>query len=190
MKNSALILILLLAGCTQFIANVTGLDYLHDRRSREVILQDSIIEAAVNEIDLLKNKQSELRVQVLVYKGRVLVAGEASTLEQRDKVIANIRIIKGIKVIYNEMNVAEVANSDMRKQDRLLEQKITASLLVLKGYPEFDETRVKVLVADEHVYLMGLLYKGEAKSAAEKIQKIEEIRKIITLFEYIENEKI
>ncbi len=179
------ILLMLLSGCAKQIATITGLEFLHDRRNREVISEDkriaTEIEAKLNAFGELKD---QMHIKVNVYNTRVLLTGEAETPMIREKIIANIRIISAVRLIYNEIEVVPVASLQDRHEDELLALEINESLIELKGFSEIDETRVKVDVTNKNVYLMGLLRKEEGTAVAEKIQKIEKVRKIITLFEY------
>ncbi len=191
MKKNALIVILFLAaGCTQFMADVTGLEFLHDRRARESILKDESIEKeAYGKISVLNELAQEARVKIEVYNAKVLVTGEAETAETRDKIIANIRVIKDIRIIYNELLVESLASKTLINNDAALSEKVSSALRGIKGYAGFDETRVKVIVSSRSVYLMGLLYANEAQTLIARIREIEGIRNIVTLFEYIEEEK-
>jgi len=179
------ILLMLLSGCVKQIATITGLEFLHDRRSREVISEDKRIatEAAVK-LNGFAGLKDKMHIKVTVYNAKVLLTGEAESQMIREKVIANIRIIRAVQLIYNEIEVRPVASLHDRDEDELLALEIKVSLIDLKGFSGIDETRVKVDVTNKNIYLMGLLNKAEGIAVAEKIQKIEKVRKIITLFEY------
>jgi len=181
----SIILLMLLSGCAKQVATISGLEFLHDRRVREVISEDKRIaleaEAKLNAFAELKDK---MHVKVSVYNAKVLLTGEAESQMVRDKIIANIRIIKAVRLIYNEIEIVSVASPQNQHEDLILALEIKASLNELTGFSEIDETRVKVDVTNKNIYLMGLLRKEEGIAVAEKIQKIEKVRKIITLFEY------
>ena len=192
MKKILLIVVLFLAtGCTQFMADITGLEFLHDRRARDDILKDGRIEKeAYGKISALNELAQEARVKIKVYNAKVLVTGEAETAETRDKIIANIRVIKDIRIIYNELLVKSLASKSLINSDAALSEKVSSALREIKDYASFDETRVKVVVSSRNVYLMGLLYANEAQTLIARIRKIEGIRNIVTLFEYIEKKKV
>jgi len=179
------VLLMLLLGCAKQMASITGFEFLHDRRTREVISEDKRIaveiEAKLNAFGVLNDK---MHIKVHVYNAKVLLIGNAEKQMIREKIIANIRIIKAVRLIYNEIEVAPVSSLQDRYDDELLALEINKSLIEVKGFSEIDETRVKVLVVNKNIYLMGLLRKEEGVAVAEKIQKIEKVRKIVTLFEY------
>lgn len=188
-KYIILVLLFMITGCTQFMANVAGMEFLHDRRSREVISIDSRIEKrAYNKIAALSELKQKTHVKINAYNGKVLVTGEAETVAIRDKVVANIRVIENIRVIYNELVIEPLMNDSSINRDGLIGNRAEDVLRAIKSDSGFDETRVKVIVSAANVYLMGLLYKEEANVVATHIQKIENIRNVITLFEYIEQE--
>ncbi|MDC9728616.1 MAG: BON domain-containing protein [Methyloprofundus sp.] len=190
MKKSVLIIVLfLVTACTQWVANINGLEFLHDRRTREDILKDELIEQeAYRKVAALSGSMQKVRVKLRAYNAQLLVTGEAESAKARDKIIANIRIIKNIRIIYNEMLVKPLASKELMNEDAVISKQVKHALLNVNEHADFDETRVKVVVSSKNVYLMGLLYENEARSVAVKIQKIEGIRNIITLFEYIEQE--
>jgi osmotically-inducible protein OsmY len=190
-KNIVIVMLLMLTSCTQVMANLTGMEFLHDRRSREEILIDAGIEKnAVSIIESLSELNQKVRAKVSAYKGKVIVTGEAETAAARDKIIANIRIIKNIRVIYNELQLMPLAGAEVMNKDVAMRKEVIDALKGINDYSGFDETRVKVIVSASNVYLMGLLYKEEAKVVSVKIQKIENISCIVTLFEYIGQEKL
>ena len=190
-KNILVIVLFLLAGCTQFMANITGLNFLHDRRAREDILTDEAIEKeAYRKITAFSELTQKARVKVSVYNAKVLVTGEANTAVIRDKIIANIRIIKNIRVIYNELLIKPIASEKSINNDAVISEKLKGVLLEIQNYSDFDETRIKVIVSSKNVYLMGLVYENEAQTVGVKMQKIEGIRSIVTLFEYIDQKNL
>jgi osmotically-inducible protein OsmY len=190
-KLVVVFLLYLLTGCTQFMAEITGMEFLHDRRTRESISKDLNIEQeAYQKISVLRQLKSKSRVKVNSYNSAVLLTGEVETAEIRDQIIANIRIIKNIRVIYNELAIMTLASQRIIHKDTLIKESVGDVLSGIVDYPDFDETRVRVVVSTGDVYLMGLLYKAEAEVVVTKIQQIEKIKSIINLFQYISLEKI
>lgn len=190
-KMIVVAMLLLLTACTQFIADLTGMEFLHDRRTRKEISVDASIEkSAYSKIKSLTELKKKARIKVRAYRGKVLIAGETETAPIRDKIIANIRIIKNIRVIYNELQLKAVASEGSINKDTQIRGKVRVAIKGIKAYSDFDETRVKVIVSAANVYLMGLLYKEEANIVSVKVQKIENINSIVTFFEYIEQENV
>jgi osmotically-inducible protein OsmY len=190
-KNIVILFLFIITGCAQFMTEITEKELLHDRRGSERMAKDQFIETnALQKIEQLTELKQKERVKVAAYNGKVLMVGTLETNTIRDKFIANIRIIENIDIIYNELKVESLKSKNQNNKDELISKEISEVLQTIKEYPNFDKARVKVVVLAGNVYLMGLVYKEEAQRAATQIQKIENIHKIILLFEYIKQEKI
>lgn len=181
--------ILLTNGCTTIAtggAEVSGLSLLHDRRTSEALLLDERIEINAG-IEL--NAQDDIREQahfnVTSYNGKVLVTGEAPTAELRDKIIGIVRVISGIKMVHNEMTIAEPSSYASRSNDALITTKVKSSLSKVRNLPGFDATRVKVVTENGVVYLMGLLHQNEGNVATEIARRENGVKQVVKIFEYI-----
>lgn len=186
--------VLVLTGCStigQSLAELTGLSFLHDRRDSGVIALDERIEdSAIIELHALEDVKNRAHFNVTSYNGKVLVTGEAETDEIREKIIANIRIISGVKLVHNEIVVAPISSVAARSEDALITVKVKDAIAAIKDKPGFDATRVKVVTENKVVYLMGIVHEEEAISAAKAVQKVDGVSKIVTVFEYIDYDAI
>jgi len=168
-------------------AELTGLSFLHDRRSSSVITTDENIEdSAIIELHRLDDVQEHAHVNITSYNGKVLVTGEAKTEEIREKIIANIRIISGVKLVHNEIVLGPVSSLSERSNDAIMTIKAKDALADIKDKPGFDATRVKVITEQKVIYLMGLVHEQEGVTAAKALQNISGVSKIVTVFEYID----
>lgn len=181
---------LILTGCSTLghsLAEITGLSFLHDRRDSAVIALDERIEgSAIIELHALEDVKAKSHFNITSYNGKVLVTGEAETVAIREKIIANVRIISGVKLVHNEMAVAPLSSMQSRSEDTLLTIKTKDALAEIKDKPGFDATRVKVISENKVVYLMGLVHEQEGAAAAKAVQKVSGVKKIVAVFEYIE----
>jgi len=178
-----------LSGCSQIgygLSEITGISSLHDRRTAEAIMIDERIENnAIFELHSLEGVKEKSHFNITSYNGKVLLTGEAETRTVQEKILANVRIIKGVKQVHNEMVIAALSSLKLRGVDTLLTLKIKDTLTEIDTIPGFDTTRVKVVTERKVVYLMGLVHKTEAIAASKKVQEVEGVQKIITIFEYI-----
>jgi len=175
--------------CSQIgygLAEITGMSSWHDRRTTEAIMLDERIEDnAIFELHGLAEVKERANFNITSYNGKVLLTGEAETLTVQEKIIANVRIIKGVKQVHNEIVVAPLSNLKQRSGDSFLTIKVKDALTEIENLPGFDVTRVKVVTERKVVYLMGLVHKAEALAASKKAQEVAGVQKIITIFEYI-----
>jgi osmotically-inducible protein OsmY len=172
------------------LAEITGLSFLHDRRSSQTIATDERIEdSAIIELHALDDVKERAHFNVTSYNGRVLITGEAETEAIREIIVANIRIISGVKLVYNEMVVAPLTSMASRSEDLLLTIRVKDALAEIKDKPGFDATRIKVITENKVVFLMGIVHEEEGMAAARMVQKVTGVQKIVTVFEYISYEK-
>ena len=185
----AIIAQLLLSGCSTIAtgsAEITGLSLLHDRRSSESILTDERIEIS-SSIDLNSNKEtrSKCHFNITAYNGMVLITGEAPTDKLRNKIVSIVRIIRGVKLIHNEIQIAPLSSLSTRSHDTLITTKVKSSISTIKNLPGFDATRIKIITESGVVYLLGLVHKSEADAATEMARKETGVKKVVKIFEYI-----
>lgn len=185
-----LLIPLLTSGCTAIAtggAEVTGLSLLHDRRTSEVMLVDERIEINAGiELNAHDDIRDRCHVNVTAYNGKVLITGEAPTAELRDKIVGIVRVISGVKLVHNELVIAEPTSLGSRSKDTLITTKIKAALSEVRNLPGFDATRVKVVTENGVVYLMGLLHRNEGSVATEIARREDGVKQVVKVFEYIE----
>ncbi|GAW85393.1 conserved hypothetical protein [Bathymodiolus platifrons methanotrophic gill symbiont] len=191
MKQSLiLICVLMLTACGsigQGLAEITGLAFLHDRRdSAAITLDEKIEDSAIIELHGLDEIKGKSHFNITSYNGKVLITGEAETEDIREIIIANVRIISGVKLVHNEMALGPVSTLGARSEDSMLTIKVKDALSQIKDKPGFDATRVKVVTENKVVYLMGLVHKEEGEAAAKAVQNVAKVKKIVTVFEYID----
>ena len=173
-------------GCS-YLAEVTGLALLHDRREGSALFSDEGIEM---EADIEHNKHKDLRtfthINVTAYNGKVLLTGEAKTPQLRDKVVNQVRVISGVKIVHNEIVIAPTTSLNSRTHDSYLTTSVKSAISDIDKIPGFDTTRVKVVTENNVVFLMGLVHRNEAQAAIAKAQGISTVKKVVPIFEFIE----
>ena len=192
MKHSLIfVFFLVLTACSSMgnnLAEITGLAYLHDRRDSSAIATDERIEdSAIIELYKQDDIKDHSHFNITSYNAKVLVTGEAETEEIREKIISNIRIISGVKLVHNELVVALESSVQSRSEDVFLTIKVKDALAEIDDdMPGFDATRVKVISENKVVFLMGLVHEAEGIAAAKSVQNVAGVKKIVTVFEYID----
>jgi len=182
---------LLISGCSSIVATggaeATGLALLHDRRNSETILVDEGIEM---QADIERNKHKILRnnthINVTAYNGMALVTGEADNTKLRNQIINQVRSIRGVKLVHDEITLEPKSFLSSRSNDAFITTKVKTALTQIKHIPGFDATRVKVVTEKSAVYLLGFLYQKEGKAAIEKARRVEGVKKVVAVFEYID----
>ena len=193
-KTSAALALLfvscLLTGCSTIAtgsAEVTGLSLLHDRRTSGVILSDESTEISASiKLNSNENIRNKCHFNVTSYNGIVLVSGEAPTEQLRDKIISIVRVIPDVKLIHNELQIAQPSSFSTRSNDTLITTKVKSSISKVSNIPGFDATRVKIITESGTVYLLGLVHKNEGHIATEMARTVDGVKQVVKMFEYID----
>lgn len=158
----------------------------HDRRTTGTIVEDQSIELKINE---QLNKQQEFRdhshVDVTSYNLMVLLSGEVPSAELRDKAEEIARNTEKVSAVHNELVIGPPSSLADRSNDAWITTKVKSALFQVRGLPDFDATRVKVVTDRGVVYLFGLLRAPEAEAVVETARNVGGVQKVVTLFEYI-----
>jgi len=173
------------------LAELTGFSYLYDRRDSVAIETDEHIEdSATIALYRLGDVKKKSHITISSYNARVLITGEVENAEVLEKIIFNVRTISGVKSVYNELIIAPASSVQSRKEDSLLRVRVNDALAEIDNMPDFDAVHIKVISDNQIIYLMGLVHEEEAAIVAETIQKIDGVKKVVTVFEYIDYAKI
>ncbi len=179
-----------LTGCSTIAtggAELSGLSLLHDRRNSSVILSDERIEINAGiELNSHEDTRTQCHFNVTAYNGTVLVTGEAPTVQLLNKIISIVRVIPGVKIVHNEMQVTSPTSFSSRSNDTLITAKVKSSLSNVKILPGFDATRVKVITENGTVFLLGLVHKNESHIATEIARRESGVKKVVKIFEIID----
>ena len=191
MKKIPLILtiMLMLQGCIAAAivggaaVGVAGGVIVYDQRSTQTILDDKDI--GVKAQDKINNDQElkgKVRATVAVFNYVVLLVGQAPTQELRDHAVKLVNSVSKVKVVHDEMTIGYPISSSTQTHDAWLTTKVKSALLAEKG---LKSTQLKIVTEDSVVYLMGLVTRSQANLATEKVRQIEDVKKVVKLFEYV-----
>jgi osmotically-inducible protein OsmY len=194
MKKFFLLLLLLnslLIGACSTVATdgeeMTGQSLTQDRRSRKTILLDKDIETeAYSELNSDDDLLNQCHFTITAYNGAVLVTGETPNEELEKKIVSTIQVIPNVKLIHNNLIIANPSDAGSRANDALITDTIKIALKQIRTIPGFDPSMVKVNTANGTVYLMGLVHRDEGTVVVNVTRLQPGIKQIITVFEYID----
>lgn len=174
-----------LAGCVPLVvgggAMATAL-VASDRRTSGIYLEDERIEqsASARLRDQLKDGS---RVSVTSFNRLVLVTGEVRTAEEKASVERVVSGVENVRNVINEVQVVPFISSiTQRSKDTFITSKVKASLIDAK---DLQANTIKVVTDMQVVYLMGIVTAREAKRAAEIARGVNDVRKVVRVFESI-----
>lgn len=179
---------LLLSGCVTLLdaTNDGPIDPNPGKRSLGQYFSDENLETiiAVN----LRKASPELEkahVNVTAFNDVILLTGEVPSKDLRQVASETARSIKQVRQVHNELLVQSNATFFSRTNDNWLATKVRAKLIASR---EADAERVKVVVENRVVYLMGLLTRNEANIVSQAAAGIDGVEKVVRVFEYIDSE--
>ena len=187
----ALLLPLLLAfggagGCTQILvaSEANAIEEQPGKRTfaRRVADESIEIKAVVN-MHAADAGFDDAHLVVVSYNGFVLIAGQVSSEDLKNRATAVVRKLREVRRIYNELEVAAPSSTMTRASDTWITTKVKSWLI---GKPETPGMRTKVVTENGVVYLMGMVTKEEADRIAAMAADISGVQRVVRLFELID----
>ncbi len=175
----------MLTGCGSVLTTIQA-DPIHDEPAERTLaqyLEDESIEtkAEVN-IHAANEAFYDANLAIVSYNGYVLLAGQVATEELKAQATAVVRKVRGVRRIYNELEIASASSVMTRSSDTWITTKVKSWLL---GRSDTEGTRVKVVTEDGVVYLMGLVTRDEAERISAVAADISGVQRVVRLFELV-----
>lgn len=178
--------IAVLNGCAGLLIGGTavGVSVAHDRRTTGTVVDDQTIEMKIYDA-LNRQLPPGNRIGTTSYNGIVLLTGEVVSEAARRQAEAIARGIEPpVREVYNELVIGRPSPLSRQSNDAMITTKVKSALFQIK-IKDFDPSRVKVVTDRSVVYLMGLVRRNEADAAADVASRVDGVRQVVTLFEYI-----
>ena len=173
-------------GCAPVIVagGATAAAAAGERRTLGAFVDDGSIEIKARKaLNDERDFGDDVHVNITSMNGIVLLTGETTTEDKRDRAVALIREIQGIRRIVSEIRVAEPRAFAYTTHDSWITGKVKAKLLGTEGLPS---NKIKVVTENSVVYLMGLVKQQEGDMAAEATRTVGGITRVVKLFEYLD----
>lgn len=184
----AITLFLAISGCSTAITATRDTPIQDDKGTRTFgsKIDDSLIETKV-EVNVAKAApdlgNGASRIVVTSFNGVVLLAGQTPRADLKAQAEQAASTVQRVKKVHNELQVMDPITLLAISNDALLTTKIKAQMLTDNAIPG---SRIKVVTDNGIVYLMGLLTQAEATRAANLVQGVSGVQKIVKVFEYID----
>jgi osmotically-inducible protein OsmY len=153
-----------------------------DRRTSGTYIEDQAIELKASKAiaDSLKEK---VHANITSFNRQVLITGEVWDELSKKKAESFVRPIEHVTSIQNYLVVGPSSSLSTRTSDAYLTSKVKTNFLT-EG--KFSANYVKVISENGTVYLMGLVTHKEADDAAEITRKLDGVKAVVKVFEYID----
>lgn len=146
---------------------------LDDGRSARLIKRN--LKAAMPQV-------KDMNIDVHVYNGVALLTGQANEEAIKAKAGEIAAQPRHVARVYNEIDIAGPTALLSRTNDGVLKTKIKARMIASKSV---SAGRIKVVVNNGVVYLLGLVTRDEASAAVETVREVFGVQKIVQAFEFI-----
>lgn len=174
-----------LGGCSSFLAATHKGPIEQDpgQRTMGEVFDDRQITTHLK-VNLVKADPSldEANITVLSYNGVVLLTGEVPSAKLRELAGETARNINSVRQVHNQLSVASKASIYSRANDNWIGTKIRTKLI---GSTEIESNRVKIVVENRVVYIMGLLTESETQHVTELARTTEGVTKVVRAVELV-----
>lgn len=153
-----------------------------DRRTPASYLDDTKIEGHASNQIFVKYKDT-VHVNVTSFNGQVLLTGEVNSEEEKSAVEKIALGVPKVKSVSNELTVSPLSSLVSRSNDTLITSNVKLRFVNNKI---FLPDHIKVVTENGTVFLMGLVYRKEAESAAEIARNSKGVQRVVTVFEYLD----
>lgn len=172
-----------LTGCFPLVAGgmAGGALVIADRRNPGTQAIDRGIQLEAESF-LTKKYGDNIHVNVSVFNRRVLLTGETRTDAIKSSVEADIKNMKNVTTVFNEMVPAPISGLSARANDSYLTARIKGAFVATEGVPS---NSMKVITEASKVYLMGIVTDAEANRAVEIARSVPGVKQVTKVFDLI-----
>ncbi len=191
MKSTLRLLILLaflmpaLQSCIPLLIGAgvgAGVMMSDDRRSSATMLEDQTIEIKA------KNRLSEKHgndhnISITSFNRVVLLTGQTPSEEMKQDAPILVLEVPNVRNVQNEITISGTSSVTSRASDTLLTSRVKGRLAQNK---DVGANHVKVVTENGTIYLMGLVSRAEAESAAQTAATTGGAQRVVKVFEYLD----
>ena len=189
-KKTQLLLIILAcafaSGCTSIVASTHQGPLVENEgvRTWGSFIDDGVIESKAK-INIINSNAllAQSRVRSISYNGIVLIVGQIPNSTLAQAATDAVKRIRQVKSVENQLVVGPNIGMMQKFRDNLLATKIKVAI---SSSTNVSVNRIKAVVENSDVYLMGLVTRAEAQTAVQASAQIEGINKIVKVFEYLD----
>ncbi len=159
-----------------------GVAAAEDRRTLGTQTEDEGIELkTVGRVS--ERVAGDVHLNVTSYNRIVLLTGEVPNEKARRDVERIARSVENVRAVTNELTIGAPTTLSSRANDSYITSKVKARFVDAQ---RFSALHVKVVTEDKTVYLLGLVKHQEAKDAIAVARTTEGVKKVVSVFEYLD----
>jgi osmotically-inducible protein OsmY len=112
----------------------------------------------------------------------VLLTGETRTEELKADITRQIKVMKNVTEVFNELIPAPLSALSARANDSFLTARIKSTFIANEGVPS---NSMRVVTEASKVYLMGIATEAEANRAVNIARSVPGVKQVTKLFDLI-----
>ncbi|WP_301277447.1 BON domain-containing protein [Dechloromonas sp.] len=177
-----------LQGCVPAVivgGAAAGVLTAHDRRSTGTQTDDETAEWKAMQSTPAQYKELT-HANFTSYNRRLLITGEVPSDEAKSGIEAKVRMIDGIREVYNELGIGPASSLGSRSTDSFITSKVKARLVDTN---QVSANHIKVVTERGIVYLMGIVSEREAKVAVAVARTTDGVRKVVNVMEVVSEDE-
>ena len=174
-----------LQGCAGGLIVVAGtaVAVTSDERSISQQLDDSKLSIdALDKINELNINHQEIRINLITNSGYLLVIGQVSDQQTKNKIEQKLKTLKNVKGVYNQLRINKPIGFTQQSKDSWLTTKVKSQLA---SHETVNPLKIKVVTEDAEVFLIGKVNKEMAKDATNVTRKVEGVKQVNRVFQII-----
>ncbi|SDZ79254.1 BON domain-containing protein [Nitrosospira multiformis] len=160
----------------------TGVAMSQDRRTSGMFVEDESIEFRSSQ-RISEKFSSNVHVNVTSFNRNVLLTGEAPSETIKEEIGDLVSSVENVRHVTNEITVGSPSSFTSRGNDTLITSLVKGHFM---DSGRFQANHVKVVTEDGIVYLLGLVKGEEAENAEELAKRVDGVKKVVKVFEYME----
>ncbi|MBP5987067.1 MAG: BON domain-containing protein [Azonexus sp.] len=176
----------MLQGCFPAVVGgaAVGVMSAHDRRSTGTQTDDEATEwkAKLKVPDQYKEAS---HINFTSYNRRLLITGEVPNEEAKSAIESQVRMIEGVREVYNELGIGPASSLGSRSTDSFIDSKVKARLV---DSNQISANHIKVVTERAIVHLMGIVNEHEAKVAVAVARTTSSVKKVVNLMEIVSDD--
>lgn len=158
-----------------------------DRRTAGTQVEDESIELKAGS-RIREALGEKAHVNVTSFNRQVLLTGEVGSAKDKETLSRLVESVENVRAVVNEVAVAPFSSTlSQRSADTFITGKVRASLLDAK---DLQASAFKVVTENKVVYLLGIVTPREAKRAAEIARGVNDVSKVVRVFEVISEDEL
>lgn len=150
------------------------------RQLKHILMDNQITHDATDKINADPNFKGS-HIEVACFNRVVLLTGQTPTGELREEAEAVVHNVPNVTRIYNQIIIQTPTSNIVRASDSWITAKIKSQLLATKG---MKSGTVKVVTEKGIVYLMGMVSKDQAETAATIASQVDGVQRVMKIFQY------